>query len=42
MRVVGDGYSSVFARIREEIPGWGRYVTKEECESTYKSYSGVF
>jgi hypothetical protein len=30
MRVVGDGDSSVFARIREEVPGWGRYVTKEE------------
>lgn len=31
MRVVGDGDSSVFAKIREEVPGWGRYVTKEEC-----------
>ena len=30
MRVVGDGDSSVFARIREEVPGWGRNVTKEE------------
>ncbi|CAG2236224.1 unnamed protein product [Mytilus edulis] len=31
MRLVGDGDSSVFARIREEVPGWGRSVSKEEC-----------
>lgn len=31
IRVVGDGDSSVYARIREEVPGWGRYVEKEEC-----------
>ena len=31
MRVVGDGDSSVFARIREEISIWGRFVQKEEC-----------
>ncbi|XP_071148268.1 uncharacterized protein [Mytilus edulis] len=31
MRVVGDGDSSVFATIREGVPGWGRQVTKEEC-----------
>ncbi|CAG2223192.1 unnamed protein product [Mytilus edulis] len=27
MRVVGDGDSSVFAKIREEVPGWGRSAT---------------
>jgi hypothetical protein len=26
MRLVGDGESSVFSRIRQEVPGWGRYV----------------
>jgi hypothetical protein len=31
MRVVGASDSSVFARIREEVPGLSRYVTKEEC-----------
>ncbi|VDI15012.1 Hypothetical predicted protein [Mytilus galloprovincialis] len=31
MRVVGDGDSSVFAKIREEVPGLGRSVKKEEC-----------
>ncbi|XP_076081060.1 uncharacterized protein LOC143051967 [Mytilus galloprovincialis] len=31
MRIVGDGDSSVFAKIREEVPGWGRSVKKEEC-----------
>jgi len=31
MRLVGDGDSSVFSRIRQEVPGWGRYVAKEEC-----------
>ena len=30
MRLVGDGDSSVFAKIREEVPNWGRYVVKEE------------
>ncbi|CAC5417646.1 unnamed protein product [Mytilus coruscus] len=33
MRVVGDGDSSVFAKIREEVPGWGRSVKKEESEN---------
>ncbi|CAG2204291.1 unnamed protein product [Mytilus edulis] len=31
MRVIGDGDSSVFSNIREQVPVWGRYVTKEEC-----------
>lgn len=31
MRLVGDGDSSVFAKIREEVPNWGRYVVKEKC-----------
>ncbi|CAC5417662.1 unnamed protein product [Mytilus coruscus] len=31
MRIVGDGDSSVFAKIREEVPGWGRSVKQEEC-----------
>ena len=31
MRLIGDGDSSVFARIREEVPVWGRFVAKEEC-----------
>ena len=31
MRVIGDGDSSVFSRIEQEVPGWGRDVTKEEC-----------
>jgi hypothetical protein len=31
MRLVGDEDSSVFSRIRQEVPGWGRYVAKEEC-----------
>jgi hypothetical protein len=30
MRLVGDGESSVFSRIRQEVPSWGRYVAKEE------------
>ena len=30
MRLVGDGDSSVFAKIREEVPNWVRYVVKEE------------
>ena len=29
MRLVGDGDSSVFAKIREEVPNWGRYVVRE-------------
>lgn len=31
MRIVGDGDSSVYAKIREEVPEWGRDVQKEEC-----------
>ncbi|KAK3084518.1 hypothetical protein FSP39_014666 [Pinctada imbricata] len=31
MRLIGDGDSSVYARIREEVPVWGRYAIKEEC-----------
>ncbi|XP_062575148.1 uncharacterized protein LOC134237079 isoform X2 [Saccostrea cucullata] len=31
MRIIGDGDSSVFAKIREEVPLWGRAVEKEEC-----------
>ena len=31
MRVIGDGDSSVFARIRAEGPVWGRDVQKLEC-----------
>ncbi|KAK3089294.1 hypothetical protein FSP39_002467 [Pinctada imbricata] len=33
MRIIGDGDSSVYARIRDEIPVWGRYVVKEECSN---------
>ena len=31
MRIVGDGDSSVFARIQEELPVWGKHVQKIEC-----------
>ncbi|KAK3099893.1 hypothetical protein FSP39_011406 [Pinctada imbricata] len=31
MRIVADGDSSVFARIKEEVPIWGKYVIKKEC-----------
>jgi hypothetical protein len=31
MRVIADGDSSVYARIQEQVPGWGRDVQKLEC-----------
>lgn len=31
MRILGDGDSSVYAKIREEVSEWGRDVQKEEC-----------
>lgn len=31
MWLIGDGDSSVFARIREEVPVWGAQVQKVEC-----------
>ena len=31
MRFIGDGDSSVFARIHEEVPVWGHAVVKMEC-----------
>jgi hypothetical protein len=31
MNIIGDGDSSVYARIQQEIPVWGCYVTKKEC-----------
>ena len=33
MRVIGDGDSSVFAKIRDNIPCWGSDVSKEECSN---------
>jgi hypothetical protein len=31
MRLIGDGDSSVYAKIQENVPVWGKYVTKLEC-----------
>lgn len=31
MTVIGDGDSSVYAKIRQEVPGWGPHVKKLEC-----------
>ena len=31
MNVIADGNSSVYARIREEVPVWGCHVKKAEC-----------
>ena len=31
MNIIADGDSSVFAKIKEEVPVWGPYVTKSEC-----------
>ena len=31
MRFIGDGDSSVYAHIQEEVPVWGCHVTKLEC-----------
>lgn len=33
MRIVDVGDSSVFAKIKEEVPVWGRDVQKEECSN---------
>ncbi|VDI47752.1 Hypothetical predicted protein [Mytilus galloprovincialis] len=34
MRVVGDGDSSVFAKIREEVPGWGRSAKNQSAPTS--------
>jgi len=31
MQLIADGDSSVFARIQQQVPVWGRHVTKMEC-----------
>ena len=31
MNVIGDGDSSIYARIKEEVSVWGAYVKKGEC-----------
>ena len=31
MRFVGDGDSSVYLTLVQNVPGWGRYIKKQEC-----------
>ena len=31
MRFVGDGDSSVYSTLVQNVPGWGRYIKKQEC-----------
>ncbi|CAG2237024.1 unnamed protein product [Mytilus edulis] len=33
MQLIADGDSSVYAKIQEEVPVWGKFVTKMECSN---------
>ncbi|XP_078329794.1 uncharacterized protein LOC144624228 [Crassostrea virginica] len=33
LKLIADGDSSVYAKIHEEVPIWGKYVTKIECSN---------
>ncbi|VDI82683.1 Hypothetical predicted protein [Mytilus galloprovincialis] len=33
MQLIADGDSSVYAKIQEEVPIWGKFVTKMECSN---------
>ncbi|VDI57174.1 Hypothetical predicted protein [Mytilus galloprovincialis] len=33
MQLIADGDSSVYAKIQEEVPVWGKFVTKIECSN---------